>query len=80
MHFRALTIALVAALTTIGSSNALTINNANDLIEFSNSVNRTNKYNGTTVLLGSDIDFSEELSQQFKPIGKDVNNYFSGGI
>ena len=80
MHFRALTIALVAALTTIGSSNALTINNANDLIEFSNSVNRTNKYNGTTVLLGSDIDFSEELSQQFNPIGKDVNNYFRGGI
>ena len=80
MHFRALTIALVAALTTIGSSNALTINNANDLIEFSNSVNRTNKYNGTTVLLGSDIDFSEELSQQFKPIGKDSSNYFSGGI
>ena len=33
---------------------------------------------GATVLLDSDINFGEELSQQFKPIGNDWNIYFNG--
>ena len=61
------------------SDNVFIINNASDLIKFSNNVNSGADYSGTTVLLGSDIDFGEDLSQQFLPIGKDYNaNNFLG--
>ena len=45
------------------------IKNAGELIEFSKSVNTGTSYNGTTVFLDADIDFSGGLSEQFEPIG-----------
>lgn len=56
----------------------LVINNANDLIDFSNSVNSGTNYKGETVLVGSDITFTEELSLQFKPIGNEWKTSFYG--
>lgn len=53
------------------------INNAQDLIEFSNSTNSGKSYNGTTVYLNSDIDFDEELSSNFTPINS-FNGTFDG--
>lgn len=56
----------------------LRIENANELISFSNDVNNGKKYTGTTVFLDSDIVFTDELSQTFDPIGKASPNYFAG--
>ena len=47
------------------------ITNASELITFSNNVNRSTSYDGTTVLLDNNIDFTEDLSRQPEPIGKD---------
>ena len=60
------------------SDNVFIINNASDLIKFSNDVNSGTDYSGTTVLLDSDIDFGEGLSQQFQPIGNFYVNGFLG--
>ena len=60
-------------------SNEHHINSAHNLISFTNSVNSGTSYNGTTVFLNADIDFSGGgLSEQFEPIGKDSNYYFQG--
>ena len=45
------------------------INSASDLVVFSNLVISGQKFTGTTVLLESDIVFTDELSKQFRPIG-----------
>ena len=47
------------------------IHSENDLIDFSKVVNNGISYSGTTVFLEKDIDFTEELSSQFEPIGND---------
>ena len=60
------------------AGSELRIHNANELIKFSDSVNTGLLYTGTTVFLESDIDFTDELSQQFVPIGKDDGYYFLG--
>ena len=52
-------------------ANELRIHNVNGLINFSNDVINGTNYSGTTVYLGSDIDFTLSLSQQFQPIGKE---------
>ena len=54
------------------------IYNASELVDFSKDVNSGERYTGTTVLLDADINFTEELSQTFEPIGKDISNYFVG--
>ena len=59
------------------SESTLRIYSASELIAFSSQVNGGLDYSGTTVYLDSDIEFTEELSQQFKPIG-DGTNYFLG--
>ena len=52
------------------------IRSAVDLVDFSSVVNYgTSDFSGTTVFLGSDVDFTDELSQQFEPIGKDYHNF-----
>lgn len=45
--------------------------NANELIGFSS-------YSGKTILLDSDLDFSGDLSRDFKPIGNDDHKYSKG--
>lgn len=45
------------------------IKNAAELVQFSKDVNSGTSYNGTTVCLSSDIDFSGSFSSEFKPIG-----------
>lgn len=45
------------------------INNTDDLIEFSNKVNSSMSFDGTTVLLENDLSFSEEQLEAFYPIG-----------
>ena len=54
------------------------ISTASKLIEFANSVNNGGNYTGSTVFLDSDIEFTDELSQQFEPIGKDSAHCFKG--
>ena len=57
------------------------IASARELVAFSKSVNSGTTYEGTTIYLDSDIDFSTEgLLSQFEPIGKDENNYFRGAF
>ena len=51
------------------NGNVVKINNANEFIEFSNSVNSGTDFLGSTVVLESDIKFTDELSKQFKPVG-----------
>ena len=51
-------------------SNIHYINITSQFIEFSKNVNNGTSYNGTTVFLDADIDFSGSLSEQFEPIGK----------
>ena len=62
--------------TALGE-NVLNIITAQELVDFSVSVNRGTNYAGTTVYLNSDIDFSNPTSQEFQPIG-DKTNYFKG--
>ena len=57
--------------------NVVTLYNATDVIEFSNEVNNRNSYDGSTVLLGEDIDFSG-LSDKFSPIGTVDDILFRG--
>ena len=68
----------VAALSQGALSYEHHINTASGLIEFSKDVNNGISYNGTTVFLDADIDFSGGLSeQQFEPIGN-ISNTFQG--
>ena len=45
------------------------ITTADGIVDLSKNVNSGTSYNGTTVLLGADIDFSSVLSEQFESIG-----------
>ena len=55
------------------------ISSASDIIEFSRNVSSGTRFEGTTVFLDADIDFSGGgLSEQFEPIGKSTTNYFQG--
>lgn len=58
------------------TENEITLHGANDLIAFSNNVNEGTDYNGTTVLLDSDIDFTG--FHNFNSIGNNYTNYFVG--
>lgn len=69
---------LLLSLTTLTLSYKLTIHNADELIKFSDDVNNGMFYKGATMLLDSDITFTEEHSKKFKPIGKNSTNYFPG--
>ena len=51
------------------------INSTGDFIQFSKNVSSGTSFNGTTVFLDADIDFSG-ISEQFEPIGND--NCFRG--
>ena len=53
------------------------IQNADQLIAFSNSVNNGNMYSGTTVFLDSDIDFT---GKTMSPIGSSASRYFLGTL
>ena len=53
------------------------IKSANELIAFSKDVNSGMTFEGTTVFLDADIDFSGGFSEQFEPIGNN-SNYFQG--
>ena len=57
--------------------DVLHINNTSELIQLSKNANSGTSYNGTTVFLDAEIDFSGGLSEQFEPIGKS-SNYFQG--
>ena len=74
----ATTALLFAVCIVLSNANCLTITTAEQLITFANSVNNGTSYYGTTVYLGSDIDFTSSLSQQFEPIGKNETKYFQG--
>ena len=52
------------------------IKSVDDLITFSNNVNKDTNYKGTTIFLDNDIDFSE-APNRFTPIGTE-KNYFLG--
>ena len=69
---------LVALCQGVHGEGELHIKNASELIQLSKNVSSGKNYNGTTVFLDADIDFSGGLSEQFEPIGKDYNNFFQG--
>ena len=61
------------------SSKTYSISNAGELITFSNSVNDGTTFEGTTVFLTEDIDFSSSNKSGFEPIGKsDKSKNFLG--
>ena len=62
----------------LGAENELRISSVDDLIDFSNDVNKGTSYYGTTVYLDSDIDFNSSLSSRFKSIGWSETKYFNG--
>ena len=70
--------ALALLMSGTGNCYSVTIHDANDLIEFSNNVSTGISYSGTTVYLGDNIDFTDELSALFNPIGLNNNYYFYG--
>ena len=69
---------LFAAEVSLGITNEYKIHNVDELVAFSKSVNNRADFSGTTVYLESDLDFSGGFSEEFRPIGKDFYNYFSG--
>lgn len=70
----------LSLLETAFGGGVFRIHSVSELIQFSNDVNNGTSYNGTTVYLDSDIDFSEEFSQQFDPIGNNSNDVFRGSF
>ena len=55
------------------------ISTAKDLIDIAETVNdKGNTFAGTTIYLDSDIDFGNDLSQKFDPIGENSGIFFSG--
>ena len=89
MHFSFLfllgtSVAHLTTATSLATSNSLSgkegviIATAEDLIKFSEEVNGGKDYSGSTVYLGADIDFTDDLSKQFKPIGKYADANFHG--
>lgn len=69
---------LLSSLIATCEGYELTIHNANELVKFADEVNNGVLYNGVTVLLGDDIEFTDELSGQFTPIGQELKKYFPG--
>ena len=57
------------------TSSELNINNANQLIQFAESVNNGNNYVGKTIILNRDIDLNNE---EWTPIGQKAGNKFAG--
>ena len=82
MFFARPTLSFALLLLLLGGvvtkANGLRINNADELIDFSNNVNKGTSYSGTTIYLDSDIDFTPSLSQQFEPIGNTPSYSFKG--
>ena len=62
-------IACLCAATLCRGDNIIKIQSAHEFIDFSKKATQKKGYNGTTVLLEADIDFSGGLSEQFVPIG-----------
>ena len=77
-NFLVVSVLLNLLYSGVAFADVLKINNAEGLIDFSKVVNSGTTFENQTVLLDADIDFTEELSKQFQPIGKDANNDFLG--
>ena len=72
---------IFAAVAASGSgTNEHRINSASEFVKFSEDVRGGTNFYGTTVFLDSDIDFTRDLSQQFKPIGIYVEQHFNGAF
>lgn len=69
-----LSLSLLAS--NIAAGSELIISNADEFVKFSNSVNSGERYTGTTILLGADIDLSGE--DLIAPIGNAYPNYLNG--
>lgn len=65
------------AIPALCEDNILRIYNANDLVNFANTVNSNKGFTQTTVLLENTIDFSD-CREELNPIGIDENNAFTG--
>lgn len=61
--------------TIVHASNTLKIYDADGFIDFSNDVYNGTNYSGTTVYLGSDLDFN---GKTFVPVGNASTSYFLG--
>lgn len=58
----------LAALGSVALGEVIRIRDASSLVNFAKNVKLTKDYFGSTVLLDSDIEFTEELSQEYHPI------------
>lgn len=67
----------LATMTTLGTAVQELINNAADFTRFASNVNEGTTYEGTTIILNSDIDLSGQQPSDF-PIGKDAEKTFQG--
>ena len=68
---------LLFTLCSVNLGHELVLSTPTDLVKFSSDVNSGTSYAGTTVLLGGDMDFADDLSDQYAPCGyyESVNNY-----
>ena len=60
------------------SADVMTLSTASEFIEFAKNVNKGADHSGTTVLLNADIDFSDNSSAQFEPVGISDTATFAG--
>lgn len=65
-------------LTLYAVWSCVRITNIEDFFDFSEAVNSGTSFRGTTIFLNSDLDFTDEPSQQSEPIGNSFSNYFLG--
>lgn len=79
-----LVVLLVAVLNVVdvprvyGLENTFTIHNMSEFVRFSDDVNSGTNYLGTTVFLDSDIEFTQEFSNEFRLIGVNETVDFIG--
>lgn len=82
MHVASFIIVVISASVLkvrVSANEVVLIRNASDFVELSESVNNgKSNYSGTTVYLDDDIYFTDELSEQFSPIGSNYLKYFLG--
>lgn len=83
---RLLSIFLHVLCIRYAKSETYNISSAGELVDFSDKVNSGSNFTGTTVYLINDIEFTDKLSQNFKPAGsstseddfKSFNGIFDG--
>lgn len=75
----AVLVLLITARAALGG-NELRVHNASELIDLSRNVSLRTSFEGTTVFLDEDIDFTGDLLRLFELVGKGPERYFRGTL